>query len=70
MVASVSFQNDIRFWVGGRIAEKITMLEEKQATYGSRVQQRTKDKDTRDLERLYRQSELIDTVKGFRYGTG
>jgi DNA helicase II / ATP-dependent DNA helicase PcrA len=64
------FQNDIRFWVGGRIAEKITMLEEKQATYGSRVQQRTKDKDTRDLERLYRQSELIDTVKGFRYGTG
>jgi len=64
------FQNDIRVWVAGRIAEKIEVLEEKQATYGPRVQQRTKDKDTRDLERLHRQSERIAAVKGFRYGTG
>lgn len=64
------FQNDIRIWVSGRIVEKIDVLEEKRATYGPRVQQRTKDKDARDLERLRRQSELIATVKGFRYGTG
>lgn len=64
------FQNDIRVWVSGRIVEKIGALEEKRATYGSRVQQRTKDKDTRDLERLHRQSGRIDAVKGFRYGTG
>lgn len=64
------FQNDIRAWVFRRIAEKIEALEEKQATYGSRVQQRTKDKDTRDLERLRRQSGRIAAVKGFRYGTG
>lgn len=64
------FQNDIRVWVSGRIVEKIDVLEEKRATYGPRVQQRTKDKDTRDLERLRRQSERIATVKGFRYGTG
>ena len=64
------FQNDIRVWVAGRIAEKIEVLGEKQATYGSRVQQRTKDKDTRDLERLRRQSGRISAVKGFRYGTG
>jgi DNA helicase-2/ATP-dependent DNA helicase PcrA len=64
------FQNDIRAWVFRRIAEKIEALEEKQATYGSRVQQRTKDKDTRDLERLRRQAGRITAVKGFRYGTG
>jgi len=64
------FQNDIRVWVSGRIAEKIEALEQKQATYGPRVQQRTKDKDTRDLERLRKQSGRIAAVKGFRYGTG
>ena len=64
------FQNDIRVWVSGRIVEKIDALEEKQAAYGPRVQQRTKDKDTRDLERLRRQSGRIAAVRGFRYGTG
>ncbi|MBG7463257.1 ATP-dependent helicase [Pseudomonas aeruginosa] len=64
------FQNDIRLWVSGRIAEKIEALEQKQATYGPRVQQRTKDKDARDLERLRRQSGRISAVKSFRYGTG
>jgi DNA helicase-2/ATP-dependent DNA helicase PcrA len=64
------FQNDIRGWVAGRIAEKIEVLGEKQATYGARVQQRTKDKDTRDLERLRRQAGRISLVKGFRYGIG
>ncbi|MCM2005258.1 AAA family ATPase [Pseudomonas aeruginosa] len=64
------FQNDIRIWVSGRIAEKIEALEQKQATYGPRVQQRTKDKDTRDVERLRKQSGRIAAVKSFRYGTG
>lgn len=64
------FQNDIRIWVSGRIAEKIEALEEKRATYGPRVQQRTKDKDSRDLERIQRQSGRIATIKSFRYGTG
>lgn len=64
------FQNDIRVWVSARITEKIEVLEQKQATYGPRVQQRTKDKDTRDLARLHRQSGRIAAVKGFRYGTG
>lgn len=64
------FQSDIRVWVSGRIAEKLAALEEKQATYGPRVQQRTKEKDIRDLERLRRQSGRIAAVKSFRYGTG
>lgn len=64
------FQNDIRDWVSARIAEKIEAIEQKQASYGPRVQQRTKDKDARDLERLFRQAGRIAAVKGFRYGTG
>lgn len=64
------FQKDIRVWVLGRITEKIAALEQKQATYGPRVQQRTKDKDTRDLDRLRRQLGRIAAVKSFRYGTG
>lgn len=64
------FQKDIRVWVSTRITERIEALEQKQATYGSRVQQRTKDKDIRDLERLHRQSGRITAVKSFRYGTG
>lgn len=64
------FQNDIRVWVSARIAEKIEAIEQKQTTYGPRVQQRTKDKDSRDLERLQKQSGRIAAVKAFRYGTG
>lgn len=64
------FQNDIRTWVSRRIAEKIQVLEEKRAIYGPRVQQRTKDKDNRDLARLHRQSGRIGEVKSFRYGVG
>lgn len=64
------FQNDIRVWVSRRIVEKIEALEGKQKDYGPRVQQRTKDKDTRDLERLRRQSGRIAAAKVFRYGTG
>ena len=69
-VLAKPFQNDIRAWVSRRIAEKIAALEEKRASYGPRVRQRTKDKDARDLDRLHRQSGRISEVKGFRYGTG
>lgn len=64
------FQNDIRFWVSRRILEKIDALEMKQTNYGPRVQPRTKEIDTRDLERLHRQSGQIAAVKSFRYGAG
>jgi DNA helicase-2/ATP-dependent DNA helicase PcrA len=64
------FQRDIRIWVEGRIAGRIVDLVNVQASYGPRVQQRTKDKDRRELEYLRRQSEQIAEVKNFRYGTG
>lgn len=64
------FQRDVRSWVAKRLAEKIAELRETQANFGPRVQQRTKDKAARDLERLQRQQGQIESVKGFRYGTG
>lgn len=64
------FQGDIRKWVESRIQEKIGEIEEKVASYGPRVQQRTKDKDQRDLTRYQRSLERIDQVQPFVYGTG
>ncbi|MEN3786780.1 UvrD-helicase domain-containing protein [Aeromonas veronii] len=64
------FQNDIRDWVSQHIEGKINALEERMAAYSSRVQQRTRDKDARDLERLQWQSGRIALVKSFQYGTG
>lgn len=65
-----TFQSDIRKWVASRIQEKIAELEEKIAAYGPRVQQRTKDKDQRDLARHQQSMERIDRVQSFTYGTG
>lgn len=64
------FQSDIQKWVTSRIHEKTGELEEKIAAYGPRVQQRTKDKDQRDLARYQQYLERIDRVQSFKYGTG
>lgn len=64
------FQNDVRVWVAARLQEKIATLTAAQAGYGPRVQQRTRDKTVRDLQRLNRQVGQIATVPSFRYGTG
>lgn len=62
------FQTDIAQWVAARIDEKIAELENK--VYGPRVQQRTKDKDQRDIVRYQEQRVAIAQVKTFKYGTG
>ena len=64
------FQNDVRAWVAARLQEKIESLTVAQAGYGPRVQQRTRDKTVRDLQRLQRQVGQISAVPSFRYGTG
>lgn len=64
------FQRDIQKWVSARIQEKTGELDEKIATYGPRVQQRTKDKDQRDLTRYKQALERINQVHSFTYGTG
>lgn len=64
------FQRDIRKWVVSRIQEKILELDEKIATYGPRVQQRTKDKDNRDLARYHQSLERINQIQSLVYGAG
>lgn len=64
------FQKDIKGWVLGNVLKKIKELEEKMAGYSSRVQQRTKDRDAKQLEKLKSTALSIDKVPHFNYGTG
>lgn len=64
------FQKDIKKWVLRNTILKITELEAKIANYGSRVQQRTKEKDAKKLEKLKSEALSIDGVPYFNYGTG
>ena len=64
------FQNDIRQWVAGRIEEKLGDLRATAANFGPRVQQRTRIKNQRDIERYESERTRIAGVKSFTYGTG
>ena len=65
-----SFQSDIKAWVGTRIDEKLAELREAAAHFGSRVQQRTRDKNQSDIIRYEQQRVGIVSVRSFTYGTG
>lgn len=65
-----TFQNDIRQWVGRRIEEKIEERRTEAAAFGRRTQQRTRDKNQRDIDRYELERERIASVKSFTYGTG
>lgn len=65
-----SFQNDIRAWALRRINERVAELEATAAAFGPRVQQRTRDKNRRDIARYEVSKELIRNVRNFNYGTG
>ena len=65
-----TFQADIKAWVKARLDEKLAELELKAANYGPRVQQRTKDRDRRDIERHRNTKRQLEEVLSFRYGTG
>ncbi len=64
------FQSDIREWVVGRIEEKLQELRAAGENYGPRVQQRTTQKNQRDIARYQQQSTRIDRVRTFTYGVG
>ena len=64
------FQNDIRQWIKGRIREKLDELRQTAANFGPRVQQRTRDKNRRDVARYELEQTRIDQAKVFTYGTG
>ncbi len=65
-----SFQKDIRAWIVQRVEEKLTELREAAAKFGPRVQQRTREKNRRDIERYERERGRIAAVRSFTYGTG
>jgi DNA helicase-2/ATP-dependent DNA helicase PcrA len=64
------FQQDIAAWVANRIEERVGELKQAAADFGPRVQQKTRDKNARDIVRYQQQSEAITTVRSFIYGTG
>jgi DNA helicase-2/ATP-dependent DNA helicase PcrA len=64
------FQRDIATWVANRIEERIGELQQAAADFGPRVQQKTRDKNARDIMRYQQQSKAITTVRSFTYGTG
>ncbi|RYE52520.1 MAG: ATP-dependent helicase, partial [Sphingobacteriales bacterium] len=64
------FQKDIKKWVLGNTVAKIEALQEKIVNYSPLVQQRTKDREAKQLERLRATSLTINNVPFFNYGTG
>jgi DNA helicase II / ATP-dependent DNA helicase PcrA len=64
------FQRDIRQWVGARIQEKLDELRVEAANFGRRTQQRTRDKNQRDIARYEVERGQIADIKSFTYGTG
>ena len=65
-----SFQADIQEWVTNRIDEKLVKLRETAANFGTRVHQRTRDKNERDIVRYELQRAQISQVRAFTYGIG
>ncbi len=65
-----TFQSDIRAWVKRRIEERIDELKEEAANFGSRVRQRTRERNQRDIARYEQALPRIDLVASFKYGTG
>jgi len=65
-----SFQPDIQKWVARRIEEKLIDAQTVRANFGPRVQQRTREKNQRDIARYEIQHERITRVWSFTYGTG
>lgn len=64
------FQQDIAAWVANRIEERTGELQQAAADFGPRVQQKTRDKNARDIVRYQQQREAVTTVRSFTYGTG
>jgi DNA helicase-2/ATP-dependent DNA helicase PcrA len=65
-----SFQRDIKAWVLRRIGERIDELTATAAGFGPRVQQRTRDKNERDVARFGTALAQVERVQSFTYGTG
>lgn len=67
---SKPFQRDIKNWVKEHVVSKLEGLKAKRDNFGPRVQQRTKDKNLRDITKYENVVSAIDSVKSFKYRTG
>lgn len=65
-----SFQADINRWVVQRIDQRLGDLRIAAANFGPRVQQKTRDKNRRDIERYELERDQIASLRSFIYGTG
>lgn len=65
-----SFQGDIRAWVVRRISDKLDELSVAAAGFGPRVQERTREKNRRDIARYELARTRVASVQSFTYGTG
>lgn len=64
------FQRDIRNWVGSRIEERLQELQSEADNFGTRVRQRTREKNEAEFRRYQGEKERIASVRSFVYGTG
>lgn len=64
------FQTDIKIWVKRKIEEKLAELIELSKGFGPKVQQKTKDKNASDQEKLVKQLADITSVEKFKYEAG
>jgi DNA helicase-2/ATP-dependent DNA helicase PcrA len=64
------FQSDIRGWVEGRIKEKLLEAHEKQANFGARTRQTTRDANQQKIARYEQQLADLPGVTNFTYGVG
>lgn len=67
---SRTFQADICKWVARRTDEKAGELRQAAADFGPRIQQRTRDRNARDITKLEQTRSSLREVREFRYGTG
>jgi DNA helicase-2/ATP-dependent DNA helicase PcrA len=64
------FQTNIAAWVRQHMRDKLDELKQERDNFGSRVQQRTRERNARAIERLEAQIPEMNEVKHFTYGTG
>jgi len=64
------FQKDIGTWVRHRMDAKLEELRQERNNFNPRVQQKTRDKNERNIAKLQRQLETISKIRRFRYENG
>lgn len=64
------FQKDIAIWVRQHMEEKLAELRQERENFSSRVHQKTRNKNMRDIATMEKQLQTIGHVKRFKYESG